>query len=116
MNITFDLPWPPTSNTYWRRNGNRYFISTRGQVYRFYVSKLCNIYASLFDGDDKLRVQIKAYPPDKRKRDLDNLFKSVLDSLQAAEIYVDDSQIDRLSIERMPELLGKLTLTIEKIN
>lgn len=115
MNITLDLPWPPTANTYWRRNGGRYFISKRGQDYREFVAKACYIYQGLFNEDTRLRVKIKAFPPDKRKRDLDNLFKSVLDSIQHSGIYVDDSQIDKLSIERMPEHEGKITVCVEQI-
>ncbi len=116
MNIVIDLPWPPTANTYWRRNGGRYFISKRGQDYREYVAKACYAYQGLFIAEDRLRVKIKAYPPDKRKRDLDNLFKSTLDSIQHAGLYVDDSQIDKLSIERMPEYEGKISICLELIN
>ncbi len=116
MSITLDLPWPPTSNTYWRRNGGRYFISKRGQDYKDFVAKACYIYQGMFDANARIRVKIKAYPPDKRKRDLDNLFKSVLDSLQSSEIYIDDSQIDKLSIERMPEYEGKITVCLEQID
>lgn len=115
MNVTIDLPWPPSANTYWRRNGGRYFISKKGQDYREFVAKAAYGFEGLFSGSDRLRVKIKAFPPDKRKRDLDNLFKSVLDSIQAAEIYVDDCQIDKLSIERMPEYEGKITVTLERI-
>ena len=116
MNIVIDLPWPPTANTYWRRNGGRYFISKRGQDYREYVAKACYAYQGLFVAEDRLRVKIKAYPPDKRKRDLDNLFKSTLDSIQHAGLYVDDCQIDKLSIERMPEHEGKISICVEKID
>jgi len=115
MSVVIELPWPPTANTYWRRNGARYFISKRGQDYREYVAKTCYDYQGIFIAEDRLRLRIKAYPPDRRKRDLDNLFKSVLDSIQSAGIYVDDCQIDKLSIERMPEHEGKIVVCVEKI-
>lgn len=115
MYLNVDLPWPPTANTYWRRNGGRYFISKRGQDYREFVAKELYCYQGLFVAEDRLRLKIKAYPPDRRKRDLDNLFKSVLDSIQSAGIYMDDCQIDKLSIERMPEYEGKIEITLEKI-
>lgn len=115
MNITIKLPWPPTANTYWRRNGGRYFISKRGQDYRAFVSKALYPYVGIFMADDRLRLKIKAFPPDKRKRDLDNLFKSVLDSIQSSGVYSDDNQIDKLSIERMPEHLGEIEITLELI-
>lgn len=48
----------------------------------------------------RIKVSMCAFPPDKRRRDLDNLNKIILDSLQKAGLFHDDSQIDYLSIER----------------
>jgi crossover junction endodeoxyribonuclease RusA len=44
-------------------------------------------------------VTLTAFPPDKRRRDLDNLPKVVLDSLTKAGVWKDDSQIQRLTIQ-----------------
>jgi crossover junction endodeoxyribonuclease RusA len=49
---------------------------------------------------ERCAVHIKAYPPDRRKRDLDNLPKGVLDALTKAEVWGDDSQVDDLRITR----------------
>lgn len=49
---------------------------------------------------DRLALHIVAFPPDRRKRDLDNLPKGVLDTLTKAETWIDDSQIDDLRITR----------------
>lgn len=48
----------------------------------------------------RLAVSIRVYPPDKRRRDLDNLMKCLIDALQHAGMYQDDSQIDRLLVTR----------------
>ena len=48
----------------------------------------------------RLSVEIELYPPDRRKIDVDNRIKAVLDLLQHAGVYQDDSQIDRILIER----------------
>jgi crossover junction endodeoxyribonuclease RusA len=40
-----------------------------------------------------LMVEIIIYPPDKRKRDIDNIKKALFDALQHAGLYEDDSQI-----------------------
>ena len=48
----------------------------------------------------RLYVTITAYQPDNRRRDLDNLPKAILDALQHAGVYEDDSQIDELRIGR----------------
>ncbi len=108
------MPWPPSANTYWRRNGSRYFISQKGIQYRDEVFKTHHDGLIKFDG--RISMKVLAYPPDKRRRDLDNLLKAVQDSLQYAKIFEDDSQIDRITVERMnvsPQ--GRLVVTIEKI-
>lgn len=62
-------------------------------------------------------MNILVYPPDKRKRDIDNLIKIVADSLQDARIYENDSQIDKIIIERLPIIIpnGKLEVEIHEI-
>lgn len=64
----------------------------------------------------RLEVTISAYMPDNRKRDLDNLLKITLDSLKETGIFEDDSQIDRLSIERSEvHKPGKLMVYLKEI-
>lgn len=115
-NITIELGWPTTANTHWRRNGNRYFISPKGKKYREEVISQCKIYDGFYSATDRLSVLILAYPPDRRKRDLDNLFKSLMDSLQHAGVYHDDSQIDELSIKRMPFMDDKVVVKLSIID
>jgi crossover junction endodeoxyribonuclease RusA len=45
-----------------------------------------------------------AFPPDRRRRDLDNLLKALLDSIEHAGVYEDDSQIDLLVARRREPL------------
>jgi crossover junction endodeoxyribonuclease RusA len=47
-----------------------------------------------------------AFPPDRRRRDLDNLAKPTLDALEHAGVYEDDSQIDLLIIRRQDVVRG----------
>ena len=115
MLVTVTLGWPPTANTYWRRNGNRYFISPKGMAYRKATSISCLPYKDSFPIEHRLRVNIHASPPDRRRRDLDNICKCLLDSLQHGGLYVDDSQIDILYIVRTSFLSGQVIVTIESI-
>ena len=48
----------------------------------------------------RLSMTMTLFPPDKRRRDLDNAFKAPLDALAHAGVYEDDSQIDVLTIRR----------------
>ncbi len=47
-----------------------------------------------------------AFPPDRRRRDLDNIQKPVLDAMQHAGVYLDDSQVDLLVTRRCDVLPG----------
>ena len=63
----------------------------------------------------KLRVDIEAFRPDNRRRDLDNLLKSVLDALTHAGVYEDDHLICDLRIHWGEGVKKKLNVTIEEI-
>lgn len=95
------LPWPPSVNHYWRHVGHKVLISREGRQYRTAVAKYLTDQRAQGWGGALLEVQIDAYPPDLRRRDLDNLLKSVLDSLCHGGMYDDDSQIVELSIKKM---------------
>ena len=43
-----------------------------------------------------LEVRINIFPPDKRKRDIDNVLKCLLDAMEKAKVYKNDNQIIRL--------------------
>jgi Holliday junction resolvase RusA-like endonuclease len=47
---------------------------------------------------------VECYPPDRRRRDLDNLLKCLQDSVTAAGVLDDDSQIKRLEMEMFEPL------------
>jgi crossover junction endodeoxyribonuclease RusA len=49
-----------------------------------------------------LQVELLACPPDRRRRDLDNLQKALLDAVVAAGVIADDSHIDDLRVTRGP--------------
>jgi len=115
------LPFPPSTNTYWRAIGRgRVIISKRGREYREEVVYTCivergDVAPSPMEG--RLVVTIKAIAPDKRRRDLDNMLKAVLDALEHAKVYENDSQIDDLRITRLPpEKPGRIIVTVTEIN
>lgn len=99
---------------YWRRNGDRYFICSKGVDYRKIaaIESIPHTNSELYN--KRLSLFICAFPPDRRRRDLDNLLKCIGDSLQHAGLYKDDSQIDCIYIKRMPELLNQVVIKIEE--
>lgn len=103
--IELYLPWPPSMNHYYRRVGNRTLISKPGRQYRkTVVGQLRQHFPQPLTG--RLRVTIYAHPPDRRRRDLDNVQKAMLDALQHAGVYRDDCQIDSLTITRCNTVTG----------
>jgi crossover junction endodeoxyribonuclease RusA len=63
-----------------------------------------------------LALFIDAYPPDRRRRDLDNIQKAILDSLEKAGAYNDDSQIDLLIVSRQRSIPGgAIIITLQKL-
>lgn len=103
--IEFELPFPPSINHYYRHAKGRTYISDEGKIYRDHVILLTrsNI-RKTFEG--RLAVEIQAFPPDRRARDIDNMQKALLDALEHAQVFKNDSQIDDLRIRRRERFKG----------
>ena len=98
---TINLPWPPSINHYWRRVGNRTLISKAGRDYRARViAHVTYCHPRLEQYTGRLSVRIRAHAPDRRRRDLDNIPKAILDAVTHAGVWLDDEQIDDLHIVR----------------
>ena len=113
--IEITLPWPPSVNTYWRNFDGRMIISARGREYRETVGDQMILQKQVKHFTGRLRVEIEAFRPDKRRRDLDNLLKATLDGLAHAGVYEDDSQIVDLRIYWAKDIGGMLKIKIEEI-
>ena len=92
--IELELPWPPSVNRYYRHAEHRVLISREGRAYRQKVCSMLRGSGPMLEGP--IEMTIDATPPDRRRRDLDNILKCLLDTLQHARFYRDDSQIKDL--------------------
>jgi crossover junction endodeoxyribonuclease RusA len=104
--IVLNLPYPPSINSYWRANGHRRFISKEGVAFKSAVVDYVIENKVPKYGDKRLSVFISLFPRDKRRTDIDNRIKSVLDSLQDAGVYNDDTQVEILIVMRMEAVKG----------
>lgn len=116
MTLRFELPWPPSVNTYWRHIvlGGKFkkaraqvLISEQGREYRVRVAEAVRqqqVPKGAVKG--RLAVHAVAYPPDARTRDLDNCWKGLLDALYHAGVIEDDGHIDDLHIVRAAKQPG----------
>jgi crossover junction endodeoxyribonuclease RusA len=114
-NMHLTLPWPPSVNHYWRHVGPRVLISAKGREYQQTIAGIV-----LTNGQKltpgRYAVTIWAYPPDHRRRDLDNLQKCLLDSLVKSGVIEDDEMIDDLRIlRRHVEQPGHVVVAIERL-
>lgn len=102
--IILYLPWPPTINDYYGviKRGKVYvkYIKKAGKEYRKKVAEAINEQSVLQTLDQRLYVEPILFPPDRRRRDLDNYMKGLLDACTHADLWEDDEQIDQLPIYR----------------
>lgn len=97
------LPWVPSVNTYYRRAGNHIHLSKQGRAFKNNVAnqlKELNLHGEGIE--HRLRVRVELYPPNRRKFDIDNRIKPLLDALQHGGLIADDEQVDRLTVVRKP--------------
>jgi crossover junction endodeoxyribonuclease RusA len=110
--VTITLPFPPTLN-------HMHVNVSKGRIRSKEYVAFCGMVAHIVDrekapkfGTQRLAVAITLHWPNKRKGDLDNRAKSVLDSLQRAGVYLDDEQVDSLTITRGAIIKGGLAVVL----
>jgi Holliday junction resolvase RusA-like endonuclease len=102
------------------------FLTPEVKAFRAAVEEIVKINDArhFCHGFDRIRIDITAFPPDARRRDLDNLSKAVQDAFQIAELYKDDFYIDsQQTVRGMPYRVkgaeirdgGRLKVTISEL-
>lgn len=96
--------WPPSVNHGWRHVGNRTLLAAPARDFRREMQKSVTVFRlqkklplEMILGD--ISVELILYPPDKKKRDLDNYFKAPLDAMTHSKVWKDDSQVKKLADE-----------------
>lgn len=108
------LPYPPTANLYWRVWRGRAVKSTEARAYQETVKRL-----ALLDGPRRplaglLSVAMDVYRP-RRRGDLDNTLKVILDALKGIA-FDDDDQIEVIVARRFDDKAKpRAEITIEPL-
>ena len=89
---TLELPYPPSVNHCFSVIRGRPVLSKEARVYRQRV-RACVRGSEARVALGPLAVRLELQPPDNRRRDCDNAQKPILDALQQAGLFFDDSQI-----------------------
>ena len=109
---TLELPWPPSINNCLRLFRGRLVLSAEARAYRQQVTKLLRS-SPLKVAIGPVAMRLDLYPPDRRRRDCDNLQKVVLDALQQGGAFLDDAQIVwLLTIKKEVVPGGKVVVTM----
>lgn len=108
MEIRLTLPYPPSWNHYLHQRGNHRYVSKAGKAYHQAVWAIVHEEGRPRFGDSTVAVMLEVFPPDHRKRDLDNVLKVLLDSLKISGVYDDDSQIIALLAVKKKVISGGL--------
>jgi crossover junction endodeoxyribonuclease RusA len=103
--IRFILGMPPSINHYYARAGNRTYLPAKVKEYRQEVADIVAA-AGHETLTGRLAVFIAVHPASKRRQDLDNRCKGILDALTHAGVWDDDEQIDHLELVRQPIIKG----------
>ena len=93
--------YPPTVNNYYVKTHRNVHISSKGKKF---ADQLAKDAAEQIGGmpmiTEKVAIDIIAYVPDLRKRDMDNILKPIFDSMTRAGLWEDDSLVDQIRVYR----------------
>jgi Holliday junction resolvase RusA-like endonuclease len=111
--IEIELPWPPSANIYWRSWRGRGVVSAEARAYKAHIKKLSLTWPKVFFEKEETSFLIRAFPPDRRKRDLSNTIKIIEDSLEGI-LYTNDFQTAEIHILRSDVYTGKIVLRLKE--
>ena len=113
--ITLKLPLPPTINHYYsskviKKNGKyipMIYVQDSVHLFRKQVVEItCQVISEPLLG--RIAINVVIHPKSNRTTDIDNHIKGLLDALTKAAVWTDDSQVDKITIERGRPINGGL--------
>lgn len=99
------LPYPISTNRYWRNNHGRVVTSKEAADYKRTAAMAARYAGFLTPLSGPVEVVVQFHPKltrkgvaSKQRLDIDNVIKVTLDALNNVT-YIDDNQVERLSVE-----------------
>ena len=116
--VILTLPYPPSGNHMWKHTrAGIHYLTPEARKYYADVAEIFLLSRQKGVGAGKLHVEIDVYPPDRRRRDLDNLCKTIFDGCTKAGVWQDDTQIHKLIVEKMDAVEhGRVSVRVTTIS
>lgn len=115
----FTMPWPPSLNAIWRSVGGRIILAAVSRKYKERAAAALPVGRVPPPMAGRLWVWLTFHPPAKVARqpwDIANREKLLCDVLTQQRVWVDDSQIDVLVLQRgEPTATGHVAVHIVTI-
>ena len=107
----FNLPYPPTVNHYHQpvRQGRGVRIIKGAKARAYQADAVAAITAAGLDAegiDGPVRITITLNPPTLARYDVDGRPKGILDAITAAGFWLDDSQVQSMTVEKGEKVKG----------
>lgn len=90
--IELEIPFPPSINHCFSYAHGRPVLTKQARTFRSHVRRIARA-TRLKPLLGPIAIRIEIHPPDDRRRDVDNAQKTILDALQHAGAFWDDSQV-----------------------
>lgn len=114
--LAFELPMPPSVNEAWHhvcvrgstRHTDRVHVALTNEHRHFRSTVIGIVKGAMLKSEQRakplagrIEMRLALFYANRRRTDIDNRIKPLQDALTHAHAYVDDSQIDRLVVERI---------------
>ena len=109
----FELPFPPSVNTYYRTSfrSRSVYLSEKGREFKHHVAKAIGLKHEEVKAEfplnsplfptERLSLRIELTAGNRRSYDIDGRLKGLLDAMEGC-VYSNDEQIDEIHVIRNP--------------
>lgn len=98
QHLKLALPFPPSINAIYAPTRKGIMLTKRARDYHDLFKKTLEKQVEIETCRGFLEAKIWVCPPDRRKRDCDNILKILFDAMQKCEVYENDSQIKKVEV------------------